>query len=383
MLVLGTRPEAIKLAPVAMRLAQMTDRFETVICSTGQHREMLTQALAAFGLQPHVDLQLMRPGQALSSLLARAIEGLDETYVRLRPDVVIVQGDTTSALAGALAAYHRRIPTAHLEAGLRTGDLYSPFPEEGNRRLISTLASVHFAPTSWAAGRLSREGLRTRDVLVTGNTVIDALLYIHRQMGSPEAETACPTERTVLVTMHRRESYGAPFERICRAISTVVQHDPSVRFLLPMHPAPNVQRPVRRLLAGNRRVALVPPMAYPEFVSALSRCHLVLTDSGGVQEEAPALAKPVLILRKTTERPEAIRAGTARLVGTSIDSIVDATEELLNDAGAYERMARAGNPFGDGQAAERVVGALSYRFGLEDSLPAAFYERVRLEAVAS
>lgn len=382
MIVFGTRPEAIKIAPVAMALRSVADRFDTVLCSTGQHRELLAHALSPFGLTPDLDLALMQPGQELADLTGRALAGLDGVYEQYRPDLVLVQGDTTTAFVGALAAYYRRIPVAHLEAGLRTDDLYDPFPEEVNRRLISCLAAVHFAPTTRAASRLSREGFSARDVLVTGNTVIDALLYIHGRSEVGEAAMAADTGgRSILVTMHRRESYGAPFENICRAIRSVADSHPAVEFVLPVHPAPKVQEPVRRMLGAHPRVRLIEPLAYPEFVAVLSRSHFVMTDSGGIQEEAPALAKPVLILRNTTERPEAISAGTARLVGTSTQTIVEAAEELLVDPAAYERMARAVNPFGDGRAANRVVDALSYRYGYIRTPPDAFFEATRPEGV--
>jgi UDP-N-acetylglucosamine 2-epimerase (non-hydrolysing) len=379
MIVFGTRPEAIKIAPIAIALRTAADRFDTVLCSTGQHRELLAQALGPFGLTPALDLALMEPGQRLADLASRALAGLDAAYERYRPDIVLVQGDTTTAFAGALAAYYRRIPVAHVEAGLRTEDLNDPFPEEGNRRLVSCLAAVHFAPTVRAATLLSREGFPASDVLVTGNTVIDALLYIHGRAAA--GVVAEGDGRTILVTMHRRESYGAPFEDICRAIRSVADRDTSIQFVVPVHPSPNVQEPVLRMLGGHPRIRLLGPLPYPEFVATLSRSHFVLTDSGGIQEEAPALAKPVLILRNTTERPEAIRAGTARLVGTSTEAIVDAVQELLVDGGAYDRMARAVNPFGDGKAANRVVGALSYRYGYEGTPPAPFFEAERPEPV--
>lgn len=373
MLVFGTRPEAIKIAPVAIALRSMSDRFETVLCSTGQHDALLAQALLPFGLTPDVDLGLMTTRQGLGELTGRAMTGLDGVLERSRPDLVLVQGDTTSAFCGALAAFYRQIPVAHLEAGLRTGDRYDPFPEEANRRLISCLASLHFAPTVRAALQLDREGMSRHDVLVTGNTVIDALLYIHERVGpTPSPAPGTLGRRQILVTMHRRESYGAPFEHICRAISTLADAHPTVDFVLPLHPAPDVQAPIRRLLGSHPGVRLTAPLAYPAFVTLLGRCHFVLTDSGGIQEEAPALAKPVLVMRNTTERPEAISAGTARLVGTSTDSIVDAAEELLVDAAAYDRMAKAVNPFGDGRAADRVVGALSYRYGYVATRPQPF-----------
>ena len=373
MIVFGTRPEAIKIAPVAMALRSQVDRFETVLCSTGQHQALLEQALRPFELTPDVDLQLMTPRQRLGELTGRALAGLDLVFDRYRPDLVLVQGDTTTAFSGALAAYYRKIPVAHLEAGLRTGDPYDPFPEEVNRRLVACLATLHFAPTLRAAMQLDREGYPSGDVLVTGNTVIDALLYVHgRSGGALTGPTAVGSDRSILVTMHRRESYGAPFENICHAITAIADDHPAVEFVVPVHPAPDVQEPIRRLLGGHPRVRLTEPLDYPAFVAALGRCHFVLTDSGGIQEEAPALAKPVLVMRNTTERPEAIWAGTARLVGTSTATIVGAAKELLQDGTAYDRMARAVNPFGDGRAADRVVGALSYRYGYAPARPEAF-----------
>ena len=382
MIVFGTRPEAIKIAPVAIALRSVADRFDTILCSTGQHRELLAQALGPFGLTPDLDLALMRPGQGLADLAGRALAGLDAVYENHRPDLVLVQGDTTTAFVGALAAYYRQIPVAHLEAGLRTDDLYDPFPEEANRRLVSSLASLHFAPTARAASRLRSEGYSPRDVLITGNTVIDALLFIHGRSEARATTVVANTGgRSILVTMHRRESYGAPFENICRAIESVANRHPAIEFVLPVHPAPNVQEPVRRMLGAHPQVRLIEPLAYPEFVTALGRSYFVLTDSGGIQEEAPALAKPVLILRNATERPEGIRAGTARLVGTSTQAIVKASEELLVDVAVYDRMARAVNPFGDGRAASRVVDALSYRYGYVATPPEAFVEGREPDAV--
>ena len=384
MIVLGTRPEAIKVAPVALAMRTMADRFDTVMCSTGQHRELLVDALRPFGLTPDLDLDLMEPGQELADLTARALTGLDAAYQAFRPDLVLVQGDTTTAFAGALAAYYRQIPVAHLEAGLRTNDIHDPFPEEANRRLVSRLATVHFAPTARAARQLSREGFSGRDIVVTGNTVIDALLIIHGRSSIGEAVVPAGTDgRSILVTMHRRESYGAPFESICRAITSIADRYPTIEFVLPVHPAPNVHDPVHDLLGAHPRIRLIEPLPYPEFVATLSRSHFVLTDSGGIQEEAPALAKPVLVMRNTRERPEGISAGTARLVGTSTGRIVEAAEELLDDPAAYARMARAVNPFGDGRAAERVVHALSYRYGYTDAPPDAFIDAARPETVTA
>ena len=381
LIVFGTRPEAIKIAPVALALRSVPHRFETVLCSTGQHRELVDQALAPFGLSPDIDLHVMRSAQRLADVAGRILAALDRVYAKRRPDLVLVQGDTTSCFVGALAAYYRRIPVAHLEAGLRTDDVYDPFPEEVHRRLVSSLATFHFAPTRRAASQLSREGLSADDILVTGNTVIDALLHIYATTVRREGAFERTDRRSILVTMHRRESYGAPFENICRAITSLADNHRSVEFVLPVHPAPSVQEPVRRLLGDHPRIRLIGPLAYPDFVATLSRSHFVMTDSGGIQEEAPALAKPVLVLRNTTERPEAVSAGTAKLVGTTTETIVEAAQELLGDSAAYERMARAVNPFGDGHAADRVVDALSYRYGYTRVPPDAFSEHAVQEPV--
>jgi UDP-N-acetylglucosamine 2-epimerase (non-hydrolysing) len=381
MIVFGTRPEAIKIAPVAMALRSVADRFDTILCSTGQHRELLAGALSSFGLAPDLDLALMRQSQDLAALTGRVLAGVHAVYERYRPQLVLVQGDTTTAFAGALAAYYRQIPVAHLEAGLRSGERYDPFPEEVNRRLVSCLATMHFAPTIGAARRLAREGFSVRDILVTGNTVIDALLYIHRRSGVGQPLQGASGDRRILVTMHRRESYGAPFQNICRAIRSVADSHPTVEFVFPVHPAPSVREPVYRMLGAHPRVRLIEPLAYPKFVAMLSQSHFVMTDSGGVQEEAPALAKPVLILRNTTERPEAISAGTARLIGTSTEAIVEATTELLDNPAVYARMARAVNPFGDGRAANRVVDALLYRYGYARTPPEAFRGAAATEGV--
>jgi UDP-N-acetylglucosamine 2-epimerase (non-hydrolysing) len=385
LLVFGTRPEAIKMAPVAMALQARRDEFETWLCSTGQHREMLDQALISFGLLPDVDLQLMRPAQTLAELTARAVTALDEVLARVEPQLVLVQGDTTSAMVGALAAYYRDIPVGHLEAGLRTGDLYQPFPEEGNRRLISAITRLHFAPTVQAGRRLRREAIPAQDILVTGNTVIDALLHIWRRRHDerPPAAPAAQSECIVLLTMHRRESNGRPREEVCRAMLELVARNPQVSIVFPVHASPAVREPVERLLGGQPRIRLTDPLEYSDLVGLLGACHFVLTDSGGLQEEAPALGKPVLVLRDKTERPEAIRAGTARLVGTSARRILRAAEALLRDERAYGRMAHAANPYGDGEAAARVVGALRCYFGLQAEPPAPFAPPRRLPQPAA
>ncbi len=375
------------MAPVALGLQAHGNEFETVLCSTGQHRDMLDQALAAFGLKPDIDLDLMKPRQTLAGLTTLALNELDEVMSRVKPDLVVVQGDTTSAMVGALAAYYHRVPIAHVEAGLRTDDLYQPFPEEGNRRLIGTLAALHFAPTSCAAHRLYSAGVSEDQVLVTGNTVIDALLRVRddtRQVVTtlPFRDRRQWQRRRILLTMHRRESRGAPLEDVCRAALRLVERNPEVEIVFPVHASPFVREPVSRLLGDNARIRLTEPMGYEDFVRQLDSCHLVLTDSGGIQEEAPALNKPVLVLRDTTERPEAIGAGTSQLVGTDTDWVVEVTESLLHDEKAYQRTARAENPYGDGLAAERILTALRSHFGLTAEHPEPFVARQSFSELA-
>jgi UDP-N-acetylglucosamine 2-epimerase (non-hydrolysing) len=360
------------MAPVALALREHSGEFESVLCSTGQHRDMLNQTLAVFGLEPDVNLDLMMPRQTLTDLTARAVGALDEVMTCVRPDLVVVQGDTTSAMVGALAAYYHRVPAAHVEAGLRTDDLYQPFPEEGNRRLIGTLATLHFAPTPSAAYRLQQEGVPEGRIFVTGNTVIDALLRVRN--GSRHGAYLAPSSgrRRVLLTMHRRESRGAALENTCLAILQLVERNPGLEVVFPVHASPFVREPVTRLLSGHARIILTEPMGYQEFILLMDSCHLILTDSGGIQEEAPALGKPVLVLRDRTERPEAIRAGTARLVGTDPTRVLSVTETLLRDEKVYQAMARASNPYGDGRAVERIVAALRFHFGLLAERPAPF-----------
>jgi UDP-N-acetylglucosamine 2-epimerase (non-hydrolysing) len=372
LLVFGTRPEVIKMAPVALALRDRSDEFETVLCSTGQHRDMLNQTLAVFGLEPNFNLDLMEPRQTLADLTARAVGALDKVMTHVRPDLVVVQGDTTSAMVGALVAYYNRVPVAHVEAGLRTGDLFQPFPEEGNRRLISTLAALHFAPTSTAAYRLQQEGVPEDRTFITGNTVIDALLRV-LDGGRQGAYPVLPRgRRRILLTMHRRESRGEALESICRTILQLVERNPDIEVVFPVHASPFVREPVTRLLSSHARIILTEPLGYQEFVLLMDSCQIILTDSGGIQEEAPALGKPVLVLRDTTERPEAIRAGTARLLGTDPTRVLSVTETLLRDEKAYQAMAFASNPYGDGRAVERIVAALRFHFGLLEERPAPF-----------
>jgi UDP-N-acetylglucosamine 2-epimerase len=366
--VFGTRPEAVKMAPVVRELAARPG-VRSVVCVTAQHREMLDQVLDTFAIRPDYDLGLMRERQDLAQLAAGALTALSPVLDEVRPDAVLVQGDTTTALAAALAAFYRRVPVGHVEAGLRTGDRYSPFPEEINRRVVGVVATWHFAPTERAARALRAEGVDPGDIFVTGNTVVDALLAVVRER--PEAAPAIPglngRERLVLVTAHRRENFGAPLEGICAALRTLVERHEDLRIVYPVHLNPAVQEPVRRLLADHPRIALLPPLDYAPFAHLIRRADLILTDSGGIQEEAPAFGTPVLVLRRDTERPEAIEAGTARLVGTDPAAIVAEAGRLLDDPAAYAAMARAGNPFGDGTAARRIVDILLERLGVGDT----------------
>ncbi len=377
--ILGTRPEAIKMAPV-VRALEAAEGFDSRLCVTAQHRGMLDQALELFELVPDHDLDLMRDRQTLPSLTARALTGLSRVLDNERPDIVLVQGDTTTTFVGALAAFYAGIPTGHVEAGLRTGDLASPFPEEANRLLTDRLASYYFVPTERCRQALADEGVPAERVWLTGNTVVDALLWMRDRVAQTPLETdrealgsaySCLADEAplVLVTGHRRESFGNGFRRICHALKTLAEKHPEVEIVYPVHLNPEVQEPVRRTLSDLANVHLLPPLAYPPFVRLMDRCSFILTDSGGVQEEAPALGKPVLVMREVTERPEGVEAGTARLVGTDPERIVSEAERLLSDSDAYRAMSRAHNPFGDGRAAERVVEAL--RVGTANAQPVA------------
>lgn len=361
LVICGTRPEGIKLAPVVQALRHHADRFETKLCVTGQHREMLEPILRFFALKPDFDLALMKPGQTLYDVTANALLKLKAVMDEVKPHVVLVQGDTTTALAGSMAAFYEKVKVGHVEAGLRTGDKYSPFPEEMNRVLITRLADFHFAPTETSRAALAAEQV-TNGVFVTGNTVTDALLTAkklvdarHDKEFAKEFSFLDASRKLVLVTGHRRESFGEPFENICRAIRALAERNENVEFIYPMHLNPNVRAPVDRILTGVPRVHLIEPVDYPRLVWLLSRAHFVLTDSGGIQEEAPSLGKPVLVMREVTERPEGITAGCALLVGTTEKRIVENAQMLLSDAAAYERMSHAQNPYGDGHAAERIV----------------------------
>ncbi|MFJ4846025.1 MULTISPECIES: non-hydrolyzing UDP-N-acetylglucosamine 2-epimerase [unclassified Streptomyces] len=360
MLVLGTRPEVIKLAPVARAMAA-SDLFEPLVVTTGQHREMLHQMLDLLRVPARTDLDVMRERQQLSELTARLVEGLGEVIRGDRPDLVVVQGDTTTALAGALAAFYERVPVAHVEAGLRTGVLDNPFPEELNRRLIGRIARWHFAPTARAAGHLRAEGTPDTQVFVTGNTVIDNLLWV---IGEGVGRSAFPGtgRRRVLLTLHRRENQGERMRAMGRALRRLGERG-DVEILLPLHKSPAVRDALLPELTGHHAVHVVEPLGYPDFAATLADSDLVLTDSGGIQEEAPSLGKPALVLRTTTERPEAVEVGAARLIGTDPEAILGAATRLLDDPAEYHRMATAGNPFGDGLAADRILAQLAEDFG--------------------
>ena len=358
LVVFGTRPEAVKMAPVVRELKRRVDRVETIVCTTGQHRQMLDQITRAFSITTDIDLDLMQPDQTLADLTAQSVRALDEIVVGARPDAVLVQGDTTTAMAAALASFYRRVPVGHVEAGLRTGDRYRPFPEEINRRVISTLATWNFVPTVTAARALHAEGVEESSVHLTGNTVIDALLQITSGDGDAASAEAPVGRRLVLVTAHRRESFGRPFEDLCRGLREIADRLEDIEIVYPVHLNPNVQEPVRRILGGTPRVRLIEPLDYVAFTRLMKHATLILTDSGGIQEEAPALGVPVLVMRNETERPEAVEAGVACLVGTDTARIVREACALLTDEKARRAMSGGASPFGDGRAAERIVSVL-------------------------
>ncbi len=363
LLLFGTRPEAIKMAPVVHECRRRPEAIEPIVCDAGQHRELLEPVVEYFGLRPDHRLDVMRSGQSLAELTSACVVAIDALLTELEPDCLVVQGDTTTVMTASLAAFYRSVPLAHVEAGLRTGNLRAPWPEELNRRVVSLSAAVHFAPTTRAADALLAEGVPPASVHVTGNTVIDALLWtVGRERGRAEhwerKYAMLGARRLVLITGHRRENFGEGLQAICEAIATLAERLPDVAFLYPVHLNPNVLEPVRRMLSGRPNVHLTEPAAYPEFVWLMQRSTLILTDSGGVQEEAPSLRKPVLVTRDTTERPEAVEAGAAELVGTSFDAIVSRVSLLLTDEAEYARRQIAASPYGDGQAARRIVGVL-------------------------
>jgi UDP-N-acetylglucosamine 2-epimerase (non-hydrolysing) len=365
---LGTRPEAIKLAPVIQQF-QQSSAFKTKVILTGQHREMVEQVMQLFDLRADQDLEIMQHQQTLTDITCRSLQGLETVFQQLQPQLVIVQGDTTTAFAASLAAFYQKIPVGHVEAGLRTDNLFNPYPEEANRRLISQLAQLNFAPTALAVEHLQQSGV-VGAIYQTGNTVIDALLSVAKRQ--PECQIPgldWEKYRTLLVTVHRRENWGEPLTDIAQGFRQILDQFPDTALLLPLHRNPTVREPLQAALGKHPRVFLTEPLDYAELVGAIQRCYLLLTDSGGLQEEAPSLGKPVLVLRETTERPEAVAAGTAKLIGTNPQQIATAASQLLSDSTAYEAMATAINPFGDGHAAERILQTVKQYFGVSDRLP--------------
>lgn len=378
MSVFGTRPEAIKMAPLVKELAKHTDRFRSVVCVTGQHRQMLDQVLRIFDIQPDYDLDIMQQGQDLYDVTSRVLLGMRDVLRRARPDIVLVHGDTTTSTAAALAAFYEQIPVGHVEAGLRTHDIYSPWPEEMNRQITGRIATYHFSPTPLSRANLTAEGVADEKIVVTGNTVIDALYMVVDKIKSDESLDAylgkvlreagydparlSDGRRMVLITGHRRENFGEGFINMCRAIKHLTERYPEVDFVYPMHLNPNVRKPIHEVfgedLTNLGNMFFIEPLEYLSFVYLMEKADVVLTDSGGIQEEAPGLGKPVLVMRDTTERPEALSAGTVRLVGTGYDRIVGEVSRLLDDESAYEAMSRAVNPYGDGKACGRIIEAL-------------------------
>lgn len=378
--VFGTRPEAIKMAPVIKELRKHP-AAEFRACVTAQHRQMLDQVLRLFDIEPDYDLDIMQEDQSLSYVTGKVLTGVEEIIQEEQPDWVLVQGDTTTTMAASLAAFYQGVRVGHIEAGLRTQDKWQPFPEEINRRVTSAVADLHFAPTLWAKGNLLREGVPDERILVTGNTVIDALLDVAAKpfdpVETPLEGLLLEGKRAILVTAHRRENFGQPLEDICLALREIArQYDGDVHIVYPVHPNPNVQRPVYRLLGDVPNISLMSPLDYQSFVWLMKYSSLVLTDSGGLQEEAPGLGKPVLVLREVTERPEAVEAGTVKVIGTARERVVAETTRLLENAAEYERMAQATNPYGDGHAAARIVSALLAQNGVRVSTFSASAERV-------
>ncbi|WP_159700991.1 non-hydrolyzing UDP-N-acetylglucosamine 2-epimerase [Arthrobacter sp. 18067] len=370
--IFGTRPEAIKMAPIVTAFQESAD-FECVVTVTGQHREMLDQVNELFGIVPDHDLNILQQRQSLSAIMTRTIDGLDKLFAANKPDAVIVQGDTTTSTAGAIAAFYHGIPVVHVEAGLRSGDLFSPFPEEANRKITSQISSLHLAPTSVSRANLLAEGIAESDIVVTGNSVIDALLTTvdkHIPFSDPQLEElAASGRRILLVTTHRRENQGDAMRGVGRALARIAEAEPELVIVLPAHKNPVVREAVLPALEGKQNVIVTEPLAYGEFTRMLSLAHIVLTDSGGVQEEAPSLGKPVLVMRDNTERPEAVDAGTVTLIGTDEEKIVKEVDRLLNQQDAFDAMANAVNPYGDGKAAARTVAAVAQLLGTGSRIP--------------
>ncbi len=380
MTVFGTRPEAIKMAPVVLELEKYPELITPVVAVTAQHRDMLDQVLHLFAIEPDYDLDIMAAGQTLFDITTKAMMGLNEVLTKEKPDIVLVHGDTTTTFAGALAAFYHQIPVGHVEAGLRTHNKYSPFPEEMNRKLTGSLADLHFAPTDTAADNLRGENIAETAIFVTGNSVIDALHKTVREDYPFENELLrtidYKNKRIVLVTTHRRENLGEPMRHVYKALKQIIDEFSDVEIVFPVHKNPKVREVVEQELGGHEKVHLIDPLDYEPFANLMHRSSLILTDSGGVQEEAPALGKPVLVLRDTTERPEAVTAGTVKLIGTDRQRVYEEARCLLADKAEYDRMASACNPYGDGQAARRIVQAILYHYGLEQEKPDSFKAQV-------
>ncbi len=364
-IIFGTRPEAIKCAPVIQELNKQKDLFDPLIIVTAQHREMLDQVLEMFRIKPHIDLDIMQENQSLGQLTANVMRAIDKTLKNCNPDFVLVQGDTTTTFVSALAAFYNKIPVGHIEAGLRTFNKFHPYPEEINRQLASVIGDIHFAPTQRAVNNLISLGIERDRIFLTGNTVVDALIFIKNHMENAESPVPINKERKlILITAHRRENFGEPIENICKAIKKLVELRDDVEVIYPVHLNPNIKGPVFDQLSGIERIHLIPAQSYPNFVKLMSHAYLILSDSGGVQEEAPSLGKPVLVLRETSERLEAVEAGVVNIIGTNSEKILKETMKLLDDRDLYCKMANKKNPFGDGKAAGRIVSSLLYYFGL-------------------
>ncbi|WP_302420415.1 UDP-N-acetylglucosamine 2-epimerase (non-hydrolyzing) [Megasphaera sp.] len=372
MTVFGTRPEAIKMAPVVLELQKHADRIQTIVAVTAQHRQMLDQVLDLFQITPDYDLDIMSQGQTLYDITTKSLMGLKDVLAKEKPDLVLVHGDTTTTFAGALASYYQQVPVGHVEAGLRTGDIYSPFPEEMNRKLTGAIAAIHFAPTATAKANLLKENVNPSHIYVTGNTVIDALMTTvagDYDFGDDLKDVDFQNHRVILLTTHRRENLGEPMRHIYKALRRIIEEIPDTEIVFPVHRNPLVRKVVEAELAGVDRIHLIDPMEYEPFANLMSLSSLVLTDSGGIQEEAPSLGKPVLVLRNTTERPEAVEAGTVRLIGTDKDVVYAETKRLLTDQAAYDAMSNAVNPYGDGKASQRIVQAILHAFAGEEAVP--------------
>lgn len=372
MTVFGTRPEAIKMAPVVLELQKHADRIQTIVAVTAQHRQMLDQVLELFQITPDYDLDIMSQGQTLYDITTKSLMGLKDVLAKEKPDLVLVHGDTTTTFAGALASYYQQVPVGHVEAGLRTGDIYSPFPEEMNRKLTGAIAAIHFAPTATAKANLLKENVNPSHIYVTGNTVIDALMTTvagDYDFGDDLKDVDFHNHRVILLTTHRRENLGEPMRHIYKALRRIIEEIPDTEIVFPVHRNPLVRKVVEEELAGVDRIHLIDPMEYEPFANLMSLSSLVLTDSGGIQEEAPSLGKPVLVLRNTTERPEAVEAGTVRLIGTDKDVVYAETKRLLTDQAAYDAMSNAVNPYGDGKASQRIVQAILHAFAGEEAVP--------------